>query len=366
MHSHYMFQTQKGLSAPLIINDPKNKNDYQEVIMFITDFSFKEPEEIWKELRKGMAHSSHNMQENNMDDMKMDMPNMNYGSIQSMDMTTSDLNDVAYDAYLVNYKATENPVIIKVDPKRQVLLRIINAASASNFIINLGELKGELIAVDGEDIIPFSDSKFELAMAQRIDVLLEIPANDSAYPILAQGEGIKMQAGIILKTDNAKDISLTDKADENAAALGYLQELRLESKNPLPIKKIDRSLSVILEGNMGDYVWKLNGEEWPNVKPLKVKEGERVEMIFINKSMMSHPMHLHGHVFQVTEINGKKINGAMRDTVNILANSTVKMQFDANNPGIWMLHCHVLYHEMGGMMTTLNYEGFEVPKFKDK
>lgn len=109
MHSHYMFQTQKGLSAPLIIHNPKNKNDYQEVIMFITDFSFKEPEEIWKELHKGMIHSSHNTQRNNMGDMKMDMPDMDHGSMSSIATTTSDLNDVAYNAYLVNYKTTDNP-----------------------------------------------------------------------------------------------------------------------------------------------------------------------------------------------------------------------------------------------------------------
>jgi FtsP/CotA-like multicopper oxidase with cupredoxin domain len=279
-------------------------------------------------------------------------------------MLTPDLNDVKYDAYLVNYKAANNPDIIKINPSKKTLLRIINAASASNFIINLGELKGDAIAVDGEEIIPFSSSKFELAMAQRIDILLNISANDAAYPILAQGEGTKMQAGIILKTDNSKDISLSEKAKEIAPALDYNQELILQAKNPLNPKKIDRSLTVNLEGNMQDYIWKLNGEEWPNVTALQVKEGERVEIIFNNKSMMSHPMHLHGHVFQVTEIDGKKINGAMRDTVNILPNSTVKMEFDANNPGVWMLHCHVLYHEMGGMMTTLNYEGFKVPKFR--
>jgi FtsP/CotA-like multicopper oxidase with cupredoxin domain len=367
MHSHYMFQAQKGLSAPLIIDDHKNKNDYQEVIMFITDFSFKEPEELWKELRKGMTHSTHNMNnmdEMNMSNMKMNMSDMNHGEMKNMDMLTPDLNDVKYDAYLVNYKAANNPDIIKINPSKKTLLRIINAASASNFIINLGELKGDAIAVDGEEIIPFSSSKFELAMAQRIDILLNISANDAAYPILAQGEGTKMQAGIILKTDNSKDISLSEKAKEIAPALDYNQELILQAKNPLNPKKIDRSLTVNLEGNMQDYIWKLNGEEWPNVTALQVKEGERVEIIFNNKSMMSHPMHLHGHVFQVTEIDGKKINGAMRDTVNILPNSTVKMEFDANNPGVWMLHCHVLYHEMGGMMTTLNYEGFKVPKFR--
>lgn len=173
-----------------------------------------------------------------------------------------------------------------------------------------------------------------------------------------------MQAGLIIKTtDNAEDISLSQEAKEIVPALDYTQELMLRAKNPLVAKKIDRSLTVNLEGNMQDYIWKLNGEEWPNVTPLQVKYGERVEIVFNNKSMMSHPMHLHGHVFQVTDINGQKINGAMRDTVNILPNSIVKIEFDANNPGVWMLHCHVLYHEMGGMMTTLNYEGFQALKF---
>ncbi len=201
-------------------------------------------------------------------------------------------------------------------------------------------------------------------MAQRVDILIDVPQNKKAYAILAQGEGTRMQNGIILKPVGSDDIELTDKINETVPALNYNQELILQAKKPLANKKVDRSLILDLEGNMQDYVWKFNGEEWPNVTPLKVKEGERVEIILNNRSMMSHPMHLHGHIFQVTEINGKKINGAMRDTVNVLPNSTVKVQFDANNPGIWMLHCHVLYHEMGGMMTTLNYEGFNSPKFK--
>ncbi len=365
MHSHYRLQSQKGLSAPLIISNDNKNDDYQEVIMFITDFSFKEPEVLWQELRKGMSHnSSTDMEKMDMSNMNMEMPAMDHETMQMMDMTTNDLNDVAYDAYLINYKSVENPEVIKVDSKKKILLRIINAASASNFIINLGELKGTAIAVDGEEIIPFNDSKFELTMAQRIDVLIDVPANDVVYPILAQGEGTKMQGGLILKVGNSKDILLPDKANQTIPALSYDQELTLEAKNPLPIKKIDRSLTLNLEGNMSDYIWMLNGEEWPNVTPLKVKEGERVEIILNNKSMMSHPMHLHGHVFQVTEINGKKINGAMRDTVNVLPNSTVKVQFDANNPGIWMLHCHVLYHVMGGMMTTINYEGFNSPNFR--
>lgn len=76
---------------------------------------------------------------------------------------------------------------------------------------------------------------------------------------------------------------------------------------------------------------------------------------------MAHPMHLHGHVFQVTSINGQPINGAMRDTVLSLPHSSLSIQFDADNPGVWPLHCHVLYHLEAGMMTVLRYKDFVQP-----
>jgi FtsP/CotA-like multicopper oxidase with cupredoxin domain len=71
---------------------------------------------------------------------------------------------------------------------------------------------------------------------------------------------------------------------------------------------------------------------------------------------MSHPMHLHGHSFQVIGINGKSLNGALRDTVLVPPKSSVTVAFDANNPGIWYLHCHILWHLAAGMATLVQYE----------
>jgi FtsP/CotA-like multicopper oxidase with cupredoxin domain len=142
------------------------------------------------------------------------------------------------------------------------------------------------------------------------------------------------------------------------------QERQFRALVPLSSRPIDRRLVVNLEGDMAKYVWKLNGREWPNVTPLPVRRGERVEMVFVNKTMMAHPMHFHGHVFQVTEIAGQTLSGAKRDTVMVLPKQTVKVQFDADAPGVWMLHCHILYHEFGGMATTVQYEGFPARKFR--
>ena len=77
---------------------------------------------------------------------------------------------------------------------------------------------------------------------------------------------------------------------------------------------------------------------------------------------MAHPMHLHGHVFQITKINNQPIiDGAKRDTVLVLPHSSVTVEFESNNPGNWMIHCHMLYHAESGMMTLMSYEGVKIP-----
>jgi FtsP/CotA-like multicopper oxidase with cupredoxin domain len=91
-----------------------------------------------------------------------------------------------------------------------VRLRIINGSSAANFFVSLGDLKGELIATDGMDVRPISGSRFPLAIAQRIDVRLQLP-RDGAFPILALREGATGQTGVILATSGASIKKLSVK-----------------------------------------------------------------------------------------------------------------------------------------------------------
>jgi FtsP/CotA-like multicopper oxidase with cupredoxin domain len=91
------------------------------------------------------------------------------------------------------------------------------------------------------------------------------------------------------------------------------------------------------------------------VPPLPIAEGERVELVMVNQTPMPHPMHLHGHEFQVVEIDGERFSGAVRDTVLVRPRGRVVVAFDANNPGWWAFHCHLLYHLEAGMFTTFRY-----------
>jgi len=102
----------------------------------------------------------------------------------------------------------------------------------------------------------------------------------------------------------------------------------------------------------------MNGEYWPRVTPLMLGKGQRVEIDLVNHSMMAHPIHLHGHVFQVVAIDGRPIRGAVRDTVLVRPMmGRVRIAFDANNPGRWAFHCHNLYYVVTGMMMEFRYQG---------
>ena len=341
MHSHYRFQEQKLLSAPLIIYRNKEEQAaHNDQVMFLEDFTFQDPKAIFESLRNSAKERQ-----------RTSMPKK------------MDLNDVNYDAFLTNRRTLDNPAIRIVKPGEMLRLRVINGASSSNFFIKLGQLIGSAVAVDGQDIYPLPGNAFEVAMSQRIDIMVKIPETGGAFPVLAQGEGTDMLTGIILATADAAIPKIEEKADQKAGGLSYEQEKKLKAAHPLKSRPIDRRLTVNLEGKMADYVWMLNGQIWPYATPLMVKNGERVEIAFVNKTGMSHPMHLHGHFFQITEIDGEPLAGAMRDTILVMPGSTLKVQFDADNPGVWMLHCHNMYHQHAGMMTTVNYEGYIGPSF---
>jgi FtsP/CotA-like multicopper oxidase with cupredoxin domain len=273
-----------------------------------------------------------------------------------------DVSDVNYDAYLANDRTLADPEVLRVEKNARIRLRIINGSSGTNFFISLGNLKGELIATDGMAVQPLSGSHFPLAIAQRIDVRVQLP-QEGAFPILAFREGAKEQTGIILATPNASIRKLPLKNAASAGLLTLDMESRLVAADPLAAKPIDRSFDLRLQGNMARYEWPINGIIFDTAKPrgqaaqVRVKKGQRVALKFINETGMSHPMHLHGHSFQVIEINGKLQNGALRDTILVPPKMSVTVAFDANNPGTWYLHCHILWHLAAGMATLVQYEG---------
>lgn len=371
MHSHFGLQEQLLLAAPLIVRDDAERDlDRQDVVMFLHDFSFTPPEEILARLTSGqMAHDGSgsaamemgavHAPAGGMDHSAMGhaMPGMDHGASApgGHDMGGMDLNDVAFDAFLVNDRDLSDPEVVPVERGGRVRLRIINAAASTNFWIDLGRATGTLVAVDGRAVQPLRGQRFEIAMAQRLDIELDVPPEAVALPILAQREGDSARTGLILAAPGARVERVAADAGRVAPPVLLDLERKLVAAEPLAERAPDRRLATDLTGSMAPYAWSMDGRMFAERVPLEVRAGERVELAFVNRTMMSHPMHLHGHQFQVVGLGQTRLRGAMRDTVLVPAMESVTVAFDADNPGDWPLHCHNLYHMAAGMMTSLGY-----------
>jgi FtsP/CotA-like multicopper oxidase with cupredoxin domain len=355
MHSHHVLQEQSLMAAPLIVRDPNEAAlDEQEVVILLHDFTFRLPEEILGDLSKGMSHD-HGVMAGGAADPHAghDMSTMD---MSTMPISGMDLNDVSYDAFLANDRTLDDPQVVRVDKGQRVRLRIINAAAATNFKIEFGALAGSLTDVDGRPIIPVMGSRFPLAIAQRADLRVTLPATEGAWPVLFQREGDMALTGIVLATKGGTVTKIADRAKHAIGAIERAVPLLYRAAEPLPERRADRELAIDLTGSMMTYRWGIEEKAaMAHHAHLAVAKGERVEMTLTNRTEMSHPMHLHGHHFQVVAVNGTRVKGAVRDTELVPVGGSVTLAFDADNPGKWMFHCHNLYHMLSGMMTQVRY-----------
>ena len=136
-------------------------------------------------------------------------------------------------------------------------------------------------------------------------------------------------------------------------------KLRSPEPTVFPSTQPVREIRLTLDGDMERYVWKINNRTLSESDSILIKKGEVVRFIMINRTMMHHPMHLHGHFFRV--LNGQGDYAPLKHTVDVPPMSTTVIEFDANDKGDWFFHCHLLYHMEAGMARVVHYESF-VPR----
>jgi FtsP/CotA-like multicopper oxidase with cupredoxin domain len=134
------------------------------------------------------------------------------------------------------------------------------------------------------------------------------------------------------------------------------QMLRSTGNTTLPANAPRRTVRLTLDGDMSKYVWQINNHILAPDNDIHIKKGEVVQFIMINRTMMHHPMHLHGHFFRV--INGQGARSPLKHTVDVEPMSTTVVEFEANEFGDWFFHCHLLYHMHSGMARVVEYDGY--------
>ena len=357
MHSHTISE-QLMLAAPMVTRE-KDAGDVQDVVIMLHDFAFRSPQEILAELGGTESHAGHGPASGTARKAEpgsmhqghgmRDMPGMAHGG-HMMGMTHA--NDVRYDAYLANDRTLDDPEIVRVDKGGRVRLRVINGGTATAFFLSTPGLKSTCIAVDGSPCQAVTAQSYPLAQGQRIDLLVDIPQEGGAFPVLAQVEAALFMTGIVLATPGAAVRKLATSASTPQGMLDLAFEKTLRATAPLAAKRPDKTFTVML-GEEPGYRWTINGRVHGEHQPFEATRGQRLEMTFMNPTAMVHPMHLHGHHFQVVAVGGRRWPGPLRDTVIIPAHLPVTIAFDANHEGSWFMHCHHLYHMATGMMTEL-------------
>lgn len=339
-HSHMELQRERALYGALIVDDPDEAKDYDhEWIILLDDWLdgvTGTPEEALAELNQGMGSMMHGGR-------------MGRGPVSPF--LGGDAGDVRYPLHLFNGRVAADPDTLTARPGDRVRLRIINAAGDTAYRVGAPGVRLTVTHTDGFPVEHKEADAVVLGMGERIDALLTVPARWT--PLMALPEGKPGLALGRIRAGSGREpvpAALPSRINGEVFDGGRLTSA---ASVRLPRKPVTVRHAVRLTGSMMGYDWGINGRRFamdsPYVGALAVRQGDRVQLDFINPSMMWHPMHLHGHTFQIGE------TGARKDTVIVRPGSTVSVLFDADNPGQWLYHCHNAYHAASGMMGVLSY-----------
>jgi len=151
----------------------------------------------------------------------------------------------------------------------------------------------------------------------------------------------------------AKGSGLVPTAANGGKFLSYAD---LKAQDPLyEDREPTREIELRLTGNMERYTWSINGVKYEDADPIRLKYGERVRFKFVNETMMTHPMHLHG-MWSILDVGADQWN-PIKHTVSVQPGTTVYMETEVDAPGQWAFHCHLSYHAAAGMFRKVIVEG---------
>lgn len=238
-------------------------------------------------------------------------------------------------------------------PGEQLRLRLINAGNET-MAFNVDGAPFRVAAMDGHELHEpglLEETIVPIGAGQRYDLLIEVPKTGQ----------------VIVRSPSAKSLPITiGSGNEPPHSEGGKTFSFVDYGTPLPNDPpLQGQPDRRFELNLGQtlFVKSINGKAFTDIPPMVVKEGEHVLIAVSNTGGGDHPFHLHGHAFRVLSKNGVALRGTpvYLDTLLTKKGETYEVYLEANNPGLWMVHCHNLEHASMGMSMMLNYAGITTP-----
>jgi FtsP/CotA-like multicopper oxidase with cupredoxin domain len=256
--------------------------------------------------------------------------------------------------FTVNGKAYPHAAPLLVRTGERVRLRLINAGTTATQTFALAGHRLLLTHTDGNPLrFPVLVDAVPLGVGERADVeFLATQPGRWRLGTVPSDETDRGPAVDVVYAGHEAD-SLRFPASPSLVPAAY-DEM---TAGDFPVAKPNRTFELVLSGGMmGSGAWTINGRSYPNTEPVPVRQGERVRLKLFNMSMEDHPIHLHGHTFQIVAIGDRPVAGPLKDTLTLRHMESYDIEFTATNPGRWLFHCHNLDHMMGGMMTEVRYQ----------
>ncbi len=294
---------------------------------------------------------------------------------------TMDTADSTGDATL----SAAGALIRRAKPGQWVRLRIVNTnetPSGRPELVTLVGARFQVISLDGHDLNNpgwLQNTPLPIGSAQRYDILFQIPTKGSVGLVMTGDtdpntpisyrnapamlftplSNVDIRQGMLPKTlpGVGKWFDLTTYGSPTTASITPSSHFDIEYTMTLGFQQMGLSLG------RPAPVYTINGKVAPYTDMLMVKEGQLVELHIVNTTDLFHPIHIHGHTFTVLSKNGHPLTGSPVhvDTILIGPHETWDVAFLANNPGLWMLHCHNFQHADFGMDMMVNYDGVYTP-----
>ena len=258
----------------------------------------------------------------------------------------------------INGKAED--LRVPAHPGQRVRVRVTNTDNGQMKIWTTGTYR--LLAVDGTDVhqpTEVSDRSVTLTAGARADLEVKVPDGGAAARVQ-----LSKSTAVIIGPAGV-DAPVPPQPDDDLDLLSYGSPASLGFDPTQPDRRFEYRIGRrpgFVKGRPGMW-WSINGHLYPKVPMYVVREGDVAVMRIDNRSGEVHPMHLHGHHVVVLSRNGLAATGSpwWIDSLNVLPKETYEIAFVANNPGVWMDHCHNLKHAADGMIAHLMYEGFDTP-----
>ncbi|SIS54974.1 multicopper oxidase family protein [Alicyclobacillus vulcanalis] len=277
-----------------------------------------------------------------------------------------------YDAFTVNQNAS-GTTLLPAKPGQLVRLRIVNSGNMTHLFTLVGA-PFRVVALDGHDIANpgwIRGVLLPVGAAERYDIEFRVPKSGAAFLVCADPDTTaqrELRAAIGLP-DAWSQFKETDAASLERAPwfdFTHYGSGRLPGEAVFRLHQayqVRYNMKLTVGMSMNGMVYAINGKVFPNIPPIVVRKGDAVLVHIVNDSPYIHPMHLHGHDFQVLTRDGKPVSGSpiFLDTLDVFPGESYDIAFRADNPGLWMFHCHDLEHAAAGMDVMVQYAGIRDP-----